>query len=167
MTRQAVALLIAVVMLAGCGRMGDSGWNPLGWMGGRDRAPTTLEPEGGFAIRADQRPLIPQLLSARWEVLNEGRLLVVTGIGPTKGYHDARLVTAVAQPRGRISPDADGVLRLRFTALPPLPESQAARLPATVHADAITVALPLSHLQLASINRIEIIGDSNQLSISR
>ena len=129
--------------------------------------PTTLEPEGGFAIRADQRPLIPQLLSARWEVLNEGRLLVVTGIGPTKGYHDARLVTAVAQPRGRVSPDADGVLRLRFTALPPLPESQAARLPATAQADTITVALPLSHTQLASITRIEVIGENNQLSISR
>ena len=167
MTRRAMALLIPALLLAGCGRMGDSGWNPLGWMGGRDRAPATLDPAGGYTVRSDQRPLIPQLLSARWEVLNEGRLLVVSGIGPSRGYHSAELVTAVAQPAGRISPDADGVLRLHFVALPPLPESTSARLPANPARDAITVALPLSHTQLAAISRVEVIGAANQLSISR
>lgn len=171
MRRLTAPLLISALLLAGCGgRFGDSGWNPLGWMGGgggRDRGPSTLEPVGGYAVSGDQSPAIPQLLSARWEPLNEGRLLVVTGIGPTKGYHGARLITAVPQPEGRISPDADGVLRLRFVALPPPPEAAAARLPANPAVDVITVALPLSHTQLAGVTRVEIAGASNLLSIAR
>lgn len=122
MRRLTVPLLMSALLLAGCGgRFSDSGWNPLRWMDRGQRAPQTLAPDGGYGLAGDERPSVPQLLGVRWEPLNEGRLLVVTGIGPTKGYFDAELITAVAQPEGRISPDPDGVLRLRFVALPPPP----------------------------------------------
>lgn len=161
-------LVISALLLAGCGgRFSDSGWNPLGWMGPREKAPATLAPQGGYGASAAQRPLVPQLLDARWEPLGEGRLLVVRGIGPTKGYYDARLVTAVPQPAGRIAPDMDGVLRLRFEALPPSPDTAAARLPADPAVDAITVALPLSHTQLGAVSSVEISGAANLLSIRR
>src|SRR5690606_32091893 len=74
MIKLTAPLLIATVALAGCGRLGDSSWNPLSW----GSAPTrTLEPEGGYAQVPDARPDVPQITAARWEPLNEGRLLVV------------------------------------------------------------------------------------------
>ncbi|SEN91173.1 hypothetical protein SAMN04489859_102197 [Paracoccus alcaliphilus] len=168
MRRLTVPLLMSALLLAGCGgRFSDSGWNPLRWMDRGQRAPQTLAPDGGYGLAGDERPSVPQLLGVRWEPLNEGRLLVVTGIGPTKGYFDAELITAVAQPEGRISPDPDGVLRLRFVALPPPPDAPAARLPANPAVDTITVALPLSHTQLAAVQRVEISSASNMLGIAR
>lgn len=168
MTKLTAPLLISALLLSGCGsRFSDSGWNPLGWgSGNRDRS-TTLAPEGGYEAAGDRRAGIPQILSARWEPLNEGRLLVATGIAPTKGYHDAELVTLRPQPRGRISPDPDGVLRLRFVAVPPPPTDEAARLPANPAVDSITAALTLSNTQLAGVTRVEIAGASNVVTLRR
>jgi hypothetical protein len=163
MTRLTATLLISAALLSGCG---DSA-NPFGWFRPNSDGPGTLEPEGGYGQISDQRPGIPQITSARWEQTNEGRLLVVTGLTPTKGYSDAALVTASPQPSGRISPDLDGVLRLRFVALPPLPDSDAARMPANPVTDSITTAMSLSHLQLSRIVRVEIAGASNVVSITR
>ena len=57
-------LLIATIALVGCGRLGDSRWNPLSW----GSAPTrSLEPEGGYAQVSDTRHDIPQITAARWE----------------------------------------------------------------------------------------------------
>ena len=39
MTRLTLPLLISALILSGCGRLGDSGWNPLSWRG----APATPE----------------------------------------------------------------------------------------------------------------------------
>lgn len=167
MKRLTLPLLIATLALAGCGgRFSDSGWNPLGW-GSGGSGPSTLEPEGGYAEGADQRPGIPQITSARWEPISEGRLLVVQGITPTKGYSSVALVTALPQPSGRISPDADGVLRLRFVGVPPLPGSPAARMAANPTTDTITAAISLSHVQLARITAVEIAGAGNVVTIRR
>ena len=167
MTRLAASLLCTALLLAGCGgRDSDSGWNPLRWVSGS--APSdTLLPEGGYASTQDQRPGIPQILSARFERLGEGQLLVVTGFAPTKGYHDAELITARPQPAGRISPDADGVLRLRFVATAPNPEAEAARIPANPQTDTITTALALSFVQLAGVVAVEISGASNTITLRR
>lgn len=169
MKRLMVPLLIATTALAGCGgRFSDSGWNPLGWFGGGGRQVTTLEPEGGYArANADARPGIPGITGARWEVLNEGRLLVVTGMGPTKGYWDAALVSETPSPAGRLSPDADGVLRLRFVAWPPPPDSEAARMPARPETDTITVSVTLSSNVLAGVDQVTISGATNSVSLRK
>jgi hypothetical protein len=170
MTKLIAPLLISTLVLSGCGgRFSDSGWNPLGWLGGGGGTPdrATLEPEEGYASLADSRPGIPQITGARWEPLSEGRLLVVTAMAPTKGYNSVEIVTARPQPRGRISPDADGVLRLRMVGLPPLPDSDAARLPARAETDQITAAFALSYRQLAGITAIEIASASNVVTIRR
>lgn len=168
MTRLTAALMIASFGLAGCGNgsFSDSGWNPTGWFSSSS-GPQTLVPEGGYAQASDERPGIPQILSARWEPLNEGLLLVAIGFGPTKGYHSAALVTARPQPSGRLQPDPDGVLRLRFVAVPPAPQTVAARLPANPEVDTIKTALAISSTQLGPIARVEIAGASNIVTLGR
>lgn len=169
MTRLTASLLVFVLLLSGCGGRGsDSGLNPFGWFGGggNREQPVSLIPDDGTIVT--NLPLgIPQIASARWEPLNEGRLLVATGLAPTKGYHDARLVPMRPQPSDRLSPDPDGVLRLRFAAQPPAPDSQAARLPANPAVDSITVALAISNVELARISRVEISGATNIVSLNR
>ena len=165
MRKLTAPLLIATLVLTGCGRLGDSRWNPLNWGGG---APArTLEPEGGYGQTSDERPAIPQITSARWEPLNEGRLLVVTGFAPVQGYSSVALVTARPQPGDRVSPDEDGVLRLRLVGVPPLPDSPAARLPARPGVDEITTALALSSVQLARITAVEISSAGNVVTLRR
>lgn len=167
MNRLTAPLMIVTLLLAGCGgRFSDSGWNPLRWGGGGQQA-ATLEPEGGYVSVAAERPLIAQLTSARWESLNEGRLLIVTGVAPTKGYHTASLVTARPQPRGRLTADPDGVLRLRFVASPPYADDPDARRAANPAADTITVAMSISHVQLARFSRVEILSATNSIVLGR
>lgn len=165
MQRLMAALLIATLGLAGCGRYSESKWNPVNWT--NSGTPVTLEPEGGYNQVSDIRPNIPQILSAEWQPLNEGRLLVVRGFAPIEGYHDVALITAVAQPRDKLEPDPDGVLRLRMVAWPPAPETPAARIPANPVNGAITAALAIGHNTLAKINRVEITSASNVVSLAR
>ncbi|MBU3031988.1 hypothetical protein [Paracoccus marinaquae] len=159
-------LLISALLLSGCGgSFSDSGWNPFGWFGGSPSP--TLEPEEGYDNVTDLRPGIPQITGARWEPTNEGRLLVVTAMAPTKGYSSVALITSRPQPEGRISPDPDGVLRLRMVGLPPIPGSEASRLPARPETDEITAAMPLSSVQLAGVTAVEITGAANVVTIRR
>ncbi|MFO1164704.1 MAG: hypothetical protein U1E55_05965 [Paracoccus sp. (in: a-proteobacteria)] len=86
----------AMLVLAGCSRVSDSQWNPLGWFGGGSSEPTTLAPEGGYptASRRMAASLWRRVISAKWEPLYEGRLLTVTGLAATKGWWDVEV------PRG-------------------------------------------------------------------
>ncbi|MCZ0962680.1 hypothetical protein [Paracoccus benzoatiresistens] len=162
MSKLTAPLLIATMALASCGG-GGSGWNPLSWGSPPAR---TLEPEGGYSQVSDNRPDIPQITSARWEPLNEGRLLVVNGFAPVRGYSSVALVTARPMPGDRISPDADGVLRLRLVGVPPAP-GNAAVLPARPGVDEITAAMSLSLVQLARITAVEITSASNVVTLRR
>lgn len=163
MMKLTAPLLIATIALVGCGRLGDSRWNPLSW----GSAPTrSLEPEGGYAQVSDTRPDIPQITAARWEPLNEGRLLVVEGFAPVRGYSSVALVTARPQPGDRLAPDADGVLRLRMVGVPPAPGSPAA-LPARPGVDEIRTAMAISSVQLSRIAAVEITSAGNVVRLGR
>lgn len=163
MSKLTAPLLIATVALVGCGRSGDSGWNPLNWAS----APApSLEPEGGYTQVEDERPAFPQITTARWEPLNEGRLLVVQGFAPVRGYSSVELVTVRPMPGDRISPDADGVLRLRLVGVPPAPGSASA-LPARPGVDEITAAMSLSSVQLSQIVAVEIASAANVVTLQR
>ena len=164
MTRLTLPLLMGAVILSGCGRFGDSGWNPLSWGPGRANE-LTLTPDGGYAAQRDPRPSVPQIISAKWEPLSDGRLLVVNGFAPVKGYHSAELVRAQLRPGNKLQPDDDGVLRLRFVAVPP--EAGAPRLAADPVRDPITVALPFSAQRLSRLNAIEIEGANQVITLRR
>lgn len=163
MIRLTLPLLIAALALSGCARLGESRLNPFR---GGPTAPATLTPEGGYALR-DARPAVPMLIGAEWHPLPEGRLLVVRGLAPVKGYHSADLITERVQPGGRLAPDADGVLRLRFVAAPPAAGDPAAALRADAATDTITVARPISFAQLRRIAAIEITGGDRVIRLSR
>lgn len=163
MIRLTLPLLIAALALSGCGRLGESRLNPFR---GGPTTPATLTPEGGYGLR-DARPAVPMLMGAEWQPLPEGRLLVVRGLAPVKGYHSAALITERVQPGGRLAPDADGVLRLRFVASPPAADDPAARLRADAATDTITVARPISFAQLRRIAAIEITGGDRVIRLSR
>lgn len=167
MNRLTAPLLIATLALSACGgRFSDSGWNPLGWLGGNTQD-EGLAPEGGYPDKSDPRPGVPQVTSASWRGLSEGRLLVVTAMAPSKGYYDAGLVAETPSPTGRLHADADGTLRLRFVARPPAAASPYRAMPASPQTDQITAAVTLSHIALASIRRVQITGAGNAISISK
>ncbi|MBU2957450.1 hypothetical protein Q4511_12020 [Paracoccus sp. 1_MG-2023] len=167
MAKFILPLLIGATAIAGCGRLGDSRANPFGWLPKHSRPAPSIDPEGGYVSASDARPGVPQILSAAWEPLNEGRLLVVQGAAPVKGYRDAALIPVRPQARGKLEPDADGILRLRFVALPPEEGNPAAGLPANPVTDPINVALPLTHRQLARLTGVEISGATNVVTLRR
>lgn len=163
MSRTLILALAATLAVSGC----SSRLNPMNWFDRTPSAPDTLEPRGGYAAKSDARQAIPHLLAAQWQPTSDGRLLVVTGLGPTKGWWDAALIPEVPQAAGRLRPDENGVLRLRFVANPPLEGSPDARLPANPEVDSITAALALSNIRMAGINQIVITGAGNAISLRR
>ena len=170
MPHSITALTIAATLtLSACGDSASSGLNPMRWFGdGGQKGPETLVPEGGYDLTAsDPRQPIGSITGARWEPLTEGRLLVVTGLAPTKGWWDAALVTETPMPTGRLRADADGVLRLRFVALPPPPDSADARHAADPQADTITVALTVSNAALRGIDQVAVQGAANAVSLRK
>ncbi|MFG6080886.1 MULTISPECIES: hypothetical protein [Paracoccus] len=164
----------ATLMLAGCGRFGDSmgdsagdsSWNPTTWFGSSQ--PKSLEPEGGYPTTTqDNRSGIAYISGAKWEPMYEGRLLVVTGLPATKGWWNAALITEEPMPRGRIRADDMGVLRLRFVAYPPLKDSAAARSAPNPASDTITVGLTIPKEALSGINQVVISGAGNVVTLNK
>lgn len=165
--RTLATLACAMLVLASCGRGSDSGWNPLGWFGGGSE-PQTLAPDGGYPESLqDGRLPLARVVSAKWEPLYEGRMLVVTGLAGSKGWWDVALVTEQPMPRGRIRADANGVLRLRLVGTPPLPDTFAAANPANPASDTITVGLTLSHNALSGLREVVITGAGNAITLRK
>lgn len=149
--------------LAGCGRLGDSSWNPMRWGGSK---PQTLTPEGGYPTSTnDGRVPLAHVTSAKWDPMYEGRLLVVTGLGASKGWWDVQLVTEVPMPPGRVRPDENGVLRLRLVGKPPLPDTFAAANPPNPATDSITAAMTIPNGVLPSLREVVISGAGNAVTL--
>lgn len=163
--KSVLILSAAAAALSGCGRLGDSSWSPTSWLSDAPDEQGTLEPTEGYTTADETRILIAHVGSAKMEPLTEGRLLVVTGIGPTKGWWDAALVSDTRGPRDVIAPDPDGVLRLRFVANPPLAGTAESRIPANPDVDTLTVGLALSHRMLSRTQQIIITGAGNSISL--
>ena len=108
MTRFTLPLLIGALILSGCGRFGDSGWNPLGWRGAGASTPETLAPEGGYPTAQDARPAVPQILGAEWQPLSDGRLLVLS-LGRPGPVGAAVRRPAAARPGRRPAPALRGL----------------------------------------------------------
>ncbi|SMG29781.1 MULTISPECIES: hypothetical protein [Paracoccus] len=160
-------LACTMLVLAGCGRMGDSSWNPMRWFGSSSE-PQTLEPEGGYPTSVqDGRIPLARVTGAKWEPIYEGRMLVVTGLGASKGWWDVALVTEVPMPKGRIRPDENGVLRLRLVGKPPQPGTFAAVNPPNPASDTATVALTIPNAVLPSLREVVITGATNSVTLRR
>lgn len=163
-TRSIALVLVAAVALTGC----QSRLNPVHWFGGtRSAGPATLEPEGGYVVASDPRQGFPRLTGARWEGVPGGRMLVVTGLAPTKGWWDVAILTEQPMPEGRIQADADGVLRLRMVGRPPLPDQAAGRMAANPQVDTITAAFMLTNQQLTRLRAVAVSGAGNSFTLNR
>lgn len=160
MLRTITALLICTAALAGCNRFS-------GWMSPSSaKGPVTLDPKGGYPVsKQDARQLVPGMVSAAWEGIGEGRLLVVVANPPQKGWWKVALVNRTPQPEGRFTPDEDGVLRLDLVGYSPMQTSMGGAIAPATSADRITVALPLTHTVLASVARIEINAAGRTISL--
>ncbi|WP_312529084.1 hypothetical protein [Paracoccus sp. (in: a-proteobacteria)] len=176
-TRTFGLLVTAALALAACGGNGSgsgssgsagSGLNPLGWFGGGKKAPATLDPDGGYpSERNDNRVPAGQIISARWEPLYEGGMLMVTALPATKGWWAMKLITETPMPEGRVRADENGVLRLRLVGLPPLENTFEASAPANPQSDRVTLGFTLSHEAMAGLREVVITGASNSISIKR
>lgn len=166
MTRSLALLLVATTTLAACG---DSGLNPRTWFGGGGRraGPETLEPKGGYAVTTDRRQSFPRISSARWEDVPGGRMLIVSGVAPTKGWWDVAIITEEDLPEGRIRGDAQGVLRLRMVGSPPFPDQVEARTPANPQVDTINTAITLTNSQLSRLRSVVVSGAGNSVTLNR
>lgn len=163
-TRTIGTLACVMLMLAGCGRVADSRWNPMNW--GGSSQPQTLAPKGGYpTATVDGRVPLAAVTSAKWDPLYEGRMLVVTGLGASKGWWEVALVTEVPMPSGRIRPDENGVLRLRLVGKPPLPNTFEAANPPNPASDTITVALTIPNAVLPSLREVVISGAGNAVTL--
>jgi hypothetical protein len=133
--------------VAGCSRFSESRFNPMGWFGGSPAQ--TLEPEGGYpTTRQDSRLPVARVVSARWEPLYEGRMLVVQGLAATKGWSKVALVTEVPMPTGRVHGDDNGVLRLNLVGT-------------------LTVAMTIPTEALSGIREVVITGAGNAVTLRR
>ena len=163
-TRTLGYLACAILVLAGCGRLGDSGWNPMRW--GGSSKPASIEPKGGYPVAVDDgRLLLAHISGARWEPLYEGRLLVVTALAASKGWWDVELVTEVPMPGGRLAADENGVLRLRLVGRPPRPDTFEAANPANPATDTITTGLAIPKSVLATLREVVVTSAGNSVTL--
>jgi len=143
-------LLIAGLMLAGCG---DSGLNPFGWFS-RPAGPETLE-DIEIARSIDNRPLIVQVAEVRAERLPGGVILRATALPPTQGWYSAALVSD--------GEAENGVLSFALRAYPPLSPQPSS----TVQSRRIDVGAYISDASLAGVTTLRVRAGRNAISVRR
>lgn len=151
MRKPIAAILIASVMLAGCGMMRESRLNPVNWF--RKSTPVqTVAPDGTVI---DKRQLVADVTDLVIEKYPGGVLVRATGLPPSQGWWNAELV---ARPV-----DDKGVLIYDFRIFPPQTQTAANR----PQSREITVAASLSDMKLQAISQIVVQGANNARSSRR
>lgn len=107
--RNGIFLLAGAAFLAGCGGGGGGGMEVPGFLGREGNA------QGFFSTRGKEvpDPVVLPIQQATSERALYGAIVRVSGPAPTQGYWGAAL-----RPLSE-SPDANGVLRFEFVAVPP------------------------------------------------
>lgn len=144
------ALLVASLVVAGCGTIRESRMNPMNWFG----ESAEEDPRGDLgpsALTTDNRPLVPQVTQMRIDRTASGAIVRAEAVMPSAGWWDAELV-----PVNDARP-VDGVLTLRFVAAAPR-EPIATQ---NVRARTIVAAYTLSLAQLDVIGSIVVQGAEN------
>jgi len=166
-------LIVSAVVLAGCGRMGESRLNPMNWFGKSKSAPraeqTTDEtqvnpliPERQSVFRRD--PLaddyegtpVERVTDLVIERTASGAIVRATGVTSRQGAHDVRLTS---QTEGE---PVDGVLTFTLEAVQPDRQWAGAESQRTV-----TAGRAVSRATLESVRRVRVLGVSNARTSSR
>lgn len=150
-----LAALAALLALAACG---NSRLNPLNWFGGGATQTVVLAPAGGWAERADPRPLIGEVTQLALAPNPGGAVLTATGLAPRQGFWNGALVSQTGN-----RPDEQGVLHLDFHIAPPPGPTDVNR----PQSREVVVGLYLSNRKLAGLREIRVRGESNIRSLRR
>ena len=141
--------------VAGC----ESNLNPVNWLGGQATDGPTIRLREAPQV-VDRRPLVDQVARLSLEPTAGGALLTAVGLPPSQGYWNTALL-----PEARGVDDRpvaqDGVIRLRFVALPP-PTPQPA---GTAVSREVSAGLFLSDQTLQGVRRVEVVGARNSRAV--
>ena len=150
--RATIPALAAFLGISACSLSGSS--SPFGWFGGDEpqaASDTAALIEDGALIR------VAGIEEAEVAPTRQGVIIRATGIAPTTGYYNARLVPASAEP-----PEGS-VLNLVFVADPPEVPQPAG--PPTSRR--LIAALFLHKSDLPQVRRIRIQSTGNAVTVSR
>lgn len=154
MSRHAIAALTVLSLLAACGSVGASRFNPANWFSGSEE---TLVPPGGFPEMTDRRPMVAEVTELAVERFPGGAIIRATGLPPTQGWWDAELVP---ENEGEA---VNGTLSFRFVVAPPI-----ARKPqGTPISREVTAAYYASDFRLDGVRSIIVTGQSGARSARR
>ncbi|MBC7157235.1 MAG: hypothetical protein H5U20_06935 [Rhodobacteraceae bacterium] len=159
--RAPLVALVAVLAVAGCGRLAESRLNPFNWFGNDEVTPVAATPAPLSALANDPRPLVAEIAALEIDPLPDGALVRATGLPPTQGYWDAALIPAGAgEAEGQ---PVDGVLTFYFVAAPPPAPARVS----TPRSRALTAAAFVSAQGLQGVSRIVVRAAGNEASTRR
>ena len=149
MLRHAIVLSL-ILLVAGCGRVGESRLNPFNWFGQDESQATTIAPEA--VVDPDARVLVATVSELTVLRRPGGIIVSARSVPPAQGWFDAALVptTLGSQP-------LDGVLSYTFEARPP---ETATRI-STEASRELIVGRFISEFDLAGVREIHVIGAEN------
>ena len=155
MTRAPLAVLSLLFALGACGGVSESRLNPFNWFSGSESENIAAAPQD--AAVQDPRPLVTRVTDMQLERVRGGAILRATGTTPTQGWWSPALIPEFRE--GAV----DGVLSLRFVAVPP-PRTMAVSTPQSRE---VTVALRLSESELRGVRELRVQGAENRQSVRR
>lgn len=162
MKRPILAAMAAVMLVASCGAIRDSRFNPFNWFGRSEAQERTLAPEGGYETGRERRPLVDQVVAMRIDPTPGGAILTAIGLAPRQGYWEAELVP-VAEAGSNRPVAVNGALVFDFRIVPPIGQTRVS----TPQSREVSVALFLSDQTLAGVNRITVRGQRTQRTSRR
>jgi hypothetical protein len=165
------ALLVSTLVLAGCGTVRDSRFNPFNWFGRAQVEPVQnaevnpLIPTGRTGIRLFNRqtvevpagPLVAQVSDVTVERIAGGALIRATSVSDTVGAFDVRL-----EPVNDGEP-VDGVLSYELRAY----TAPAGNVPMPERARSHTAAVRVSDSDLEGVRSIRVVAARNAATTSR
>lgn len=151
--RTVIAGLGGTLLLAGCGRVRESRFNPFNWFGRSEEETGSVTPVR--EVR-DPRPLVDQITALSVEPTPTGAIVRATGLPPMQGWHSAALVAQSDGPVG-------GEMVFFFRAVPP----DGATRVSTVQSRELTAARRLTAQQLAVTRVVRVVGARNSRVVRR
>ena len=151
MKKPLVAALAATLMLGACGMFSSRN-------GAGAQSSDPLIPKGGYPAPVAAGPLVQKVVSMRVSATAGGVIIRATGLPPTQGYWDGKLV-----PTNGGKPDAKGVMTYRFVLVPPPYPTRVS----TPQSREVSVGAHLNDYDLRTIRRIVVEGATNSLSARR
>lgn len=150
-------VLIATLVLAGCGTVRESRLNPFNWFG-RSVESTQTVAEGAVPGRPDDgRILVAQVTDMEVARQPGGAIIRASGLPPTQGWWNTDLV---AENGGE---PVDGVLTYRFVIAEPVKPNRVS----TPQSRELTAATYVSDVKLAAVSSIVVVGAENSRSSRR